>query len=203
LQRAEDPGEGRRGKMSTAAAADELTFACRCGRLKGHLTEADPARGTHLRCHCADCRRAADHFGMPGSRAEGIGLWQTTPDKVKIDEGAAYLRLMRLTDKGLLRWYAGCCDTPLFNTMATPKMPFVGVMTDCLADPERLGPVLAEGYVDTGDGRARHRNLGLAMRRLLRRAAGARLSGRWKDTPFFDMTTRRPVAEAKILASGS
>jgi hypothetical protein len=48
-----------------------------------------------------------------------------------------HLRLMRLSEKGLLRWYAGCCDTPLFNTMATPKVPFVGVLTDRLDDTRR------------------------------------------------------------------
>jgi hypothetical protein len=110
-------------------------FSCRCNKIHGHLTDIDPDRGTHVRCHCDDCRRANAHFGIPGSRAEGVTLWQTTPDKVKIDEGAVHMRLMRLTSKGVLRWYAGCCGTPLFNTMATPKLPFVGVLTDRVIPP--------------------------------------------------------------------
>jgi hypothetical protein len=122
------------------ASPTEVGFSCRCGGIAGRLTGVDPDKGTHVRCHCDDCRRANAHFGIPGTREAGVGLWQTTPDKVKIDKGAVNLRLMRLSPRGLLRWYAGCCDTPLFNTMATPKVPFVGVLTDRLADTAPLGP---------------------------------------------------------------
>ena len=180
------------------AAPQEIAFSCRCGKVAGRLTGVDPNRGTHVRCHCDDCRRANAHFGIPGTREEGVDLWQTTPDTVKIDEGATQLRLLRLSPKGLLRWYAGCCGTPLLNTLATPKMPFVGVIADRLADRTALGPVIAEGFVEGEDGRSRHVHGGRVIRRLLRRALGARLSGRWKDTPFFDPATGAPVAEAEI-----
>jgi hypothetical protein len=147
------------------ASPTEVGFSCRCGGIAGRLTHVDPDKGTHVRCHCADCRRANAHFGIPGTREDGVGLWQTTPDKVKIDEGAVNLRLMRLSPRGLLRWYAGCCDTPLFNTMATPKVPFVGVLTDRLADTAPLGPVIAEGFVEGPDGKSRHVHGGRVIRR--------------------------------------
>jgi hypothetical protein len=172
-------------------------FSCRCGKIHGRLTDIDPDRGTHVRCHCDDCRRANAHFGIPGSRAEGVCIWQTTPDKVKIDEGAVHMRLMRLSSKGVLRWYAGCCDTPLFNTMATPKLPFVGVLTDRLDDTAPLGPIIAEGFVEGDDGTSRHVHGGRVIRRFISRTAGARLSGRWKDNPFFDIGTGGPIREAE------
>jgi hypothetical protein len=176
-------------------------FSCRCGAISGHLTDIDPGRDTHLRCHCDDCRRANAHFGIEGSRETGVSIWQTTPDKVKIETGAVHMRLMRLSEKGLLRWYAGCCDTPLFNTMATPKVPFVGVLTDRLEDTEPLGPVVAEGFVEGEDGRSRHVHGGRVGVRIVRRIVGARLSGRWKDTPFFDTASGKPVCEAEIVES--
>jgi hypothetical protein len=172
-----------------------VRLSCRCGKIGGRLTGIDPDIGTHVRCHCDDCRRANAHFGIPGTREEGVGLWQTTPDRVKIDEGAVHLRLMRLTGKGVLRWYAGCCDTPLFNTMGTPKLPFVGVLTDRLEATEPLGPIIAEGFVEGTGGKSRHVHGGRVVGRFLRRTVAARLSGRWKETPFFDPVTSEPMAE--------
>jgi hypothetical protein len=149
-----------------------------------------PSAGTHLRCHCDDCRRANAHFGMDGTREDGVCIWQTTPDKVKIDEGAVHLRLMRLSEKGLLRWFAGCCDTPLFNTMATPKVPFRGRADRPARRHRATRSVVAEGFVEGDDGKSRHVGGGRVARGFVRRALGARLSGRWKDNPFFDTTTR-------------
>ncbi len=179
---------------------DTVGFSCRCGKINGRLTDIDPNRGTHLRCHCEDCRRANAHFGIEGTREDGVSIWQTTPDKVKVDEGAVHMRLMRLSEKGLLRWYAGCCDTPLFNTLATPKVPFVGVLTDRLEDTDPLGPVVAEGFVKGDDGKSRHIGNGRVGVRFVRRTVGARLSGRWKDTPFFDTATGQPVKVAEVLS---
>lgn len=176
-----------------------VAFSCRCGQIRGRLTGIDPDSGTHVRCHCDDCRRAIAFFDIPGSRQDGVCIWQTTPDKVKIDEGAVHMRLMRLTDKGVLRWYAGCCDTPLFNTMATPKLPFVGVLTDRLQDAAPLGPVVAEGFVEGEDGKSRHVHGGRVIGRFIRRTAAARLSGRWKDTPFFDIATGAPIREIETV----
>jgi hypothetical protein len=34
---------------------------------------------------------------------------------------------MRLSDKGLLRWYARCCNTPIANTPANYKASFAGI----------------------------------------------------------------------------
>jgi len=47
----------------------------------------------------------------------GVALYQTRPDCVHIDDGAEHLACLRLSPKGLLRWYASCCDTPLANTL--------------------------------------------------------------------------------------
>jgi hypothetical protein len=181
--------------------AGAVGFTCRCGALRGRLTDADPAQGTHMVCHCADCRRANAHFGLDGSEEDGVHIWQTTPDRLRIERGADHLRLMRLTEGGLSRWYAGCCDTPLFNTLATPRLPFVGVLTARLDAPERLGPVVAEAFVPAGEGRTRHVRGGLVMWRFIRRTVAARLSGRWRRTPFFDVRTGRPIAVPEVLAS--
>jgi hypothetical protein len=67
---------------------------------------------------------------------------QATPDQVKILAGQEYLRCLRLTERGLTRWFTACCMTPLANTPRHAWMPFVGVM-NCVLDTEEqalLGP---------------------------------------------------------------
>lgn len=41
-------------------------------------------------------------------------------------QAAENLACLRLTDKGLLRWYSTCCQTPIGNTSANWKISFVG-----------------------------------------------------------------------------
>lgn len=178
---------------------DTVRFSCRCGALTGQLTGIDPDEGTHVVCHCADCARADRHFGGPGDRAAGLAIWQTTPDRVEILTGAGHLRLTRLSPKGLNRWVAGCCGTPMFNTLKGPGMPFAGVLVDCLADRAALGPVIAHGFIEAPDGKTRHQG-GLTVGwRFAKRALGARLSGAWRKTPFFGLPGGEPVAEVEIL----
>lgn len=139
--------------------------------------------------------------GLADEAADGVDLWQTTPDRIEITSGADRLVPRRLSPGGLLRWTARCCDAPMFNTFAGPGMPFVGVLTRTLADPGPLGPVIAHGFVTGPDGRQRHRHGNRVVWRLLKRTVAARLSGRWKQNPFFDSTGHpihppQPVADA-------
>ena len=177
-----------------ARGGTDIGFSCRCGALTGTLKSVDPDEGTHALCHCASCRRALDLYGIPGTRAEGVGIFQTTPDRIEIAQGAEHLGVMKLSPKGLYRWYAKCCGTPMFNTARGPTPSFVGVQTSCLSETAPLGPVLAEGFMDT---KPRHIGLARMIWRFYRRALAARLTGRWRQTPFFD-ADGAPVAEPEL-----
>ncbi len=61
--------------------------------------------------------------------------------------GTEHLGALRLSPKGLYRWHARCCQTPLGNTL-TPGIPFVGLpigafvsLTDAAARDRAFGPV--------------------------------------------------------------
>ena len=136
-------------------------------------------------------------YDIPGSRKEGVGIFQTTPDRIKIKAGAAHLALMQLTPNGLFRWYARCCDTPMFNTQKSPKLPFTGVLTHCLEATTALGPAWGEGYIEGPDSKERHQRIGRMIFRFGKRALYARISGRWKDTPFFN-EDGTPVANSTL-----
>lgn len=175
-----------------------IGFACSCGQLQGHIS-ADAARsGTHIECFCADCRAAELYQGQPDPAPGGVDMFLTTPDAITITSGAEHLGLMRLGPHGPLRWYATCCSAPLFNTLANPKRPFVSVMGGRLSQPDAIGPVVAKSFVPNPGGRPKHQGATGMVWALASRMIAARLSGRWRQTPFFDVETGKPVAEAKI-----
>ena len=76
------------------------------------------------------------------------------PANLRFTEGKENIRCLKHTDKGLLRWYAGCCDTPLANAPA--GMPFVGLLHVCDTEPalrdEKLGPVRSYAFPEEAKG---------------------------------------------------
>lgn len=167
-------------------AGADIPFACRCGAVSGTLHDVRPHEGTHVVCHCASCARAMQLSGLGDEAGGGVDLWQTTPDRIEITTGADRLIPVRLSPKGLFRWTAKCCDTPMVNTFGTPALPFAGLLTRNLSDPAPLGPVIAHGFVTGPNGKQRHQNGGRVIWRMLKRTAAAKLSGRAKQTPFFN-----------------
>ncbi|MEI2804964.1 MAG: DUF6151 family protein [Albidovulum sp.] len=107
----------------------DRSLACRCGAMR--WTIGAEAAGTHVECYCADCQTFARHLKADDylDAAGGTEVFQTLPHHVRFTQGAANLRLLRLSPKGLLRWYAGCCGTPIANSMPSPSFPFVGMIS--------------------------------------------------------------------------
>lgn len=174
-------------------------FACSCGQLKGTIDALTPSGGTHAECFCDSCRAALIHLGQPDPRPGGVHLYQTTPDRVHITQGADRLAVIRLSPRGPLRWYAACCNAPLFNTLATPGLPFVAVAVDRLDNPASVGKVRVQSFVRGKDGKQHHQGGALMVWRLVTSMGAARLSGRWRETPFFDIATGQPVAAPRVL----
>lgn len=170
-----------------------VALACRCGQVRGRL---DPAGGSHALCYCRDCAAGAHHITgvAPSGPAD---IFQTTPDRLTIDAGFDNLAAIRLSPKGLVRWYARCCATPFANTMPGPGLPFVGLSAGVVSGDDRakLGPVICEANMRGPDGKTRHRGFARAAMAILRRAALSRVLGRERRAPFFgadDAPARRP-----------
>ncbi|MHA6495040.1 DUF6151 family protein [Pseudomonas borbori] len=165
---------------------------CTCGHLQGLLERTQASN--RLLCYCTDCQAFAHYL----QRAEqvldargGSDIVQTRPQWVSFSAGVEYLACMRLSEKGLLRWYACCCNTPIGNTLATAKFAFVGLIHNCLGDhavlDQAFGPVRAHVNTASAHGEPKPPTTGMAG--TLLRAAGhmlkARLDGSYKHTPFF------------------
>ena len=126
-----------------------LGLACTCGTLRGHLTEAPASATNRLVCLCIDCQAYAYWLGRPAEILDqqgGTEVVQTTPSRVRLTQGLEQLRCMRWSAKGLLRWYADCCRTPVANTLGVAWLPFVGVpraflSADDAALERCIGPV--------------------------------------------------------------
>ncbi len=171
------------------------TLTCRCETMSWRI--AARAQGRLILCYCADCQAAAHTLGADAllDDAGGTLLFQTLPDRIDITRGADHLALLRLSPKGLLRWHAGCCGTPIATTLPKPLMPFAGV-------------VLPQGHSDFGKPRARvftqdalrpvrQEGFGAAGAGIMLRALTALAQGR-RDSPFFG-PGGDPVRTARVL----
>ncbi|WP_227285052.1 DUF6151 family protein [Boseongicola sp. H5] len=176
----------------------DLRFSCTCGALTGHLVEASPRAGAHVICHCEDCRRTLAYYNIPLPADEGVGLFQTNPDNIRIDTGRRYLGLMRLSPRGLFRWYATCCNTPLFNSSTRPRFPFSSVLTRNMVDTDPLGPVVGQVFKRGPNGKTRHQGMGRLVAGMMLRTGSALVTGKWRQTPFFNIETGEPVATPVI-----
>jgi Family of unknown function (DUF6151) len=180
---------------------------CRCGTLQGVI--ADVSNVNHAVCYCRDCQafayflgRAADVLDEKG----GSDIVQILPRKLSFTRGSEALACMRLTPKGLLRWYASCCNTPIGNTLATPKVSFIGLLHSCLHSgdkslDEAFGPVRA--WVNTkgarGEPKPKVVGMGVAVRWFLGTTLQARLNGDYRRTPLFQPDTGKPVVTPRVL----
>ncbi|WP_419739965.1 DUF6151 family protein [Ruegeria sp.] len=182
------------------ASESDLTFSCACGTLTGRITSDGARLGTHAECFCRDCRAAQLYFGQPDPAPGPVEVFQIAPDEVTIDSGAEHLAAMSLSPKGMLRWYAKCCNAPLATTPRTARFPFAGFIALRIDDRARLGPIATRGFVPRPNGKQKHENLAPAVIGLLRRVIKSRLSGGWKNTPFFDPESFEPVVTPTVIS---
>jgi hypothetical protein len=106
-----------------------LMFECTCGKLAG-VVNTKNAKGYRAICLCDDCQAFAHFLGSPDvlDANGGTGIFPITPANVKFTRGVENLQCLRLTGKGIYRWFASCCKTPIANTPASSSLPYVGLI---------------------------------------------------------------------------
>src|SRR5258707_6959687 len=181
---------------------------CRCGTLKGYVTHS--ASVNRCVCYCSDCQAFAHFLGNPSEILDaqgGTDVIQTRPANVTFTQGQDAIACMRLTDRGLLRWYAACCNTPIGNTVANFRMSFFGLVHSCLDGTgqsldESFGPVRARVNTKSAQGEVRSGSGGMMSAILPFIAIVARplMDGSYKRTPFFAAGTGAPIVTPKVLS---
>jgi Family of unknown function (DUF6151) len=188
----------------------DLPIRCSCGTLRGVVHGVSASRGNRVVCYCGDCQSFAHFLGRAGEVLDphgGTDIFQTSPARLEITRGRERLACMRLTPKGLLRWYADCCRTPIGNTAITPEIPFCAgfdTASTGLGRDELLGPV--RGHVNTGAAKAdadghQVRTSGAlpSILRFARLALQARLRGDHKRSLFFEAGSGAPSVTPRVL----
>jgi hypothetical protein len=183
---------------------------CRCGTLKGQVAHTEAAnRGV---CYCKDCQAFARFLGRADEildESGGTDVVATLASNVTISEGASALACMSLSENGLLRWYARCCNTPIGNTTRNFKLPYVGLVHNCLEKSgtsldAAFGPVRMRVNTQSATrGRPSATPLATvaAVLRLMVSIGRARLGGSYRRTPFFDPQRGTPVVAPTVIAS--
>ncbi len=182
----------------------DISLHCTCGQFRAVIHDPGPSTDNHGICYCTDCQAFPRHLEQEArclDAAGGTDIYQTQPSKVEITAGREHLAVLRLGPKGLYRWYASCCNTPLCNTMGKPKLSFVGFLTCNFEDNTSLMPIgfryKKEQALAPVDGPAG--SLAAFAFRTMKNILRARISGRWKQTPFFDAKTGRAVVAPYTL----
>jgi hypothetical protein len=181
-------------------------IACRCGTLKGSLE--NPRKAVRGICYCKDCQAFAHFLGQAGTVLDAQGgsdVLAVHPGAVQFSQGQHALACMSLSDKGMLRWYASCCNTPIGNTGRDPKMAHVGLLHSCMGssvhDIERdFGPVRMRVQTRSarGDPKPRQHGLLAVLPGFALRLLAARIGGSWRHTPFFG-ADGMPVVTPTVL----
>jgi hypothetical protein len=179
--------------------------------VRGVARDVSPSDGFRFVCYCGDCQAFAHFLERPDvlDPAGGTDIFQMPPGRVKLTAGVDALRSVRLSDRGVLRWYTDCCRTPIANS-AGPRFPIIG-MIHSFMDHE-------------SDGRSRHEALGPPLCRIYEHSAFGPLPADappppslrvfahrgWKmlewwlrglaqPSPFFDHQTNTPVSVPRVL----
>ena len=186
-----------------------MKFACQCGAVAGVIDKATPAEGDHVVCHCTDCRDLVRHFGKEASildTYDGTALYQSRCARMHIHSGKENLAGLHMTDGPTLRWYAKCCDTPMFNTYKNARIPYVTTLLANCDDAGRkaLGEPIGHLFLDDVDADTSDLTP-MSMNRLLRRFFPRILkdivSGDRRRCELFDATTFEPIAEPALLSA--
>lgn len=187
-------------------AGVDVPLSCKCGQFGAVVKDVSPKMGSHVQCHCKDCQAGAQYLGaqdqlLPGG---GTDLFQTTPAHLEITKGAEHLACFRLSPKGLMRWHASCCNTPMFNTLAHQKLAFVGILVPSMQGEEAqkaIGKVIAVVHTQSapmGAKPLKDYGFNRAGFNVLARHFGALMRGEIKDNPLFD-TAGKPIVEPYVL----
>lgn len=190
----------------------DIPLRCVCGKLRGTALAVSPSAGCRVVCYCDDCQAFARFLARPDIMDQwgGTDIFQMAPSNVRITSGADTLSCVRLSAKGLYRWYCGECKTPIGNNVG-PRLPFIGLFhtfMDHKSDGRARDDVLGKpiGYVRT---KSAIGTLPASVRdasplRVIARSV--KLVGKWwltgagSPSPFFDDQTRAPRINPRILS---
>ena len=179
---------------------------CKCSSVKGHIK----GTGTSNRviCYFADCRAFAQYLGCSDDVLDAHGgteIVQVAQPRLAITHGKAHLATVRLSKKGMVRWYAACCNTPIGNTLANPKISFIGLIHSSL-DHSKLDEDFGNNIAivntgsATGDPKPKQKGIFGTIIRFIRIILPTRISGNYRKSQLFNESSE-PIAAPVIISA--
>jgi hypothetical protein len=185
---------------------------CGCGTVRGVAHGVAPGAVNHCFCYCDDCQAFAHFLDRADEILDAHGgteITQMSQASVRFTAGVDKIAAIRLAPKGLMRWYASCCNTPIGNTLGSSALPFIGVLRVFMgamnAPPAAaLGPIRGRGFAKSAKGgRAAVPKDGLPdlvmVARVFAKLIRWRLRGDHKRSQLFAAETGLSLAQARVL----
>jgi hypothetical protein len=188
---------------------NSATVSCSCREVRGLVTDVGPYAVNRVVCYCDDCQaflHALDRADLLDDQG-GTDIVQLAPASLSFVQGREHIVGLRLTPRGLYRWYASCCRTPLGNTLG-PAIPFIGVVAQAFESetqkPDQLfgrpiGRIFAKYALGRPPAASARLNPWLLVR-AIRMVLGWRLRGKAWPHPFFDRARRAPTFPLTTLS---
>jgi hypothetical protein len=178
---------------------------CGCGKVEGRVQNASGPTVNRVVCYCDDCQAFAHQLGRADllDAHGGSDIVQVAPAALEFMRGSEHIVGLRLGPKGLYRFYAKCCNTPLGNTVGT-GIPFVGILAQAFTAADAtfgppIGGIMGKFSIGTppeGTVKPNFRLLGRAIKMVL----GWRLTGKAWPHPFFERGARQPRYPLHVLS---
>jgi len=186
----------------------QINLKCACGAVQGKTADIDKNVGNRIVCCCDDCQSFAEYLKQEDAVLDqygGTDIFQMPISHMKISQGHDQIACVKLSEKGMFRWYAKCCNTPIGNSLGS-QMPFIGVvhnfMDNALTRDEDLGSV--RGYLQTKyakkDVVEQNHSPFKATLRTIFKVLIWKLKGLNTPSVFFD-NNGDPVAKPKVLTA--
>ena len=186
----------------------EITLQCCCGKVQGKTANLSPSTGTRLVCCCRDCQSFAAYIDQEKAVLDqygGTDILQMPVSQLKILQGIEQIACVRLSEKGMYRWYTKCCNTPIGNTMGAGGA-FVGVVHNFMDNQATRDDDFGKsrGHIQTTFARQK---IPLDLRGPIFKIIASslfkiilwKLKGYNKPSVFFG-DTGKPISEPKILS---
>ena len=191
----------------------DLPLRCRCGHVRGVARDLSRSTGNRVICYCDDCQAFARFLERTDvmDSAGGTDVFQMAPARIQVTEGTDALRCLRLSDKGLYRWYTDCCRTPIGN-MVGSRIPAIGVIhsfMDHEADGRNRDDVLGKPialvhgrFAVGGIPPHAHATAPLGVvGRVVGMTLGWWIAGLGSPNAFFDPSTKAPRVKPRVLTT--
>lgn len=167
---------------------------CKCGSLRGHIRGVGTC--SRIVCYCSDCKAFTKFLGCSNDVLDAQGgteIVQLAQPRVVFSHGKDHLAAVRLSENGLVRWYAACCKTPIGNTLANPKVSFIGLIHSSLDHSmmeEDFGTNIAIVNVGSATEESRPKQRGLlgTILRFFWIVLSMRIGGKYRGSQLFNET---------------